>query len=101
MLFVFKHKTASELRIGDWSSDVCSSDLLLAPVHVLLLAVLAVPSIYVLWLSLNISGYGTGFEFVGLKNYVTIFSDLYFWRALWNTFKIGGASCRERVCQYV
>src|SRR3546814_12289868 len=29
MLFFFvKHKTAYELRISDWSSDVCSSDLL-------------------------------------------------------------------------
>src|SRR3546814_13218237 len=27
MLFFFKHKTAYELRISDWSSDVCSSDL--------------------------------------------------------------------------
>src|SRR3546814_5565492 len=26
-LFVFKHKTAYEMRISDWSSDVCSSDL--------------------------------------------------------------------------
>src|SRR3546814_4030531 len=25
--FCFKHKTAYELRISDWSSDVCSSDL--------------------------------------------------------------------------
>src|SRR3546814_2929061 len=25
--FVFKKKTASKLRISDWSSDVCSSDL--------------------------------------------------------------------------
>src|SRR3546814_10116342 len=25
--FVFKQKTAYELRISDWSSDVCSSDL--------------------------------------------------------------------------
>src|SRR3546814_9263812 len=28
--FFFKQKTAYELRISDWSSDVCSSDLLLA-----------------------------------------------------------------------
>src|SRR3546814_10536147 len=28
MVFFFKHKTAYELRISDWSSDVCSSDLL-------------------------------------------------------------------------
>src|SRR3546814_5937124 len=27
MLFFFKHKTAYEMRISDWSSDVCSSDL--------------------------------------------------------------------------
>src|SRR3546814_10285262 len=27
MLFFFKQKTAYELRISDWSSDVCSSDL--------------------------------------------------------------------------
>src|SRR3546814_10802367 len=27
---VFKQKTAYEMRISDWSSDVCSSDLLLA-----------------------------------------------------------------------
>src|SRR3546814_7352535 len=27
LLFVFKQKTAYEMRISDWSSDVCSSDL--------------------------------------------------------------------------
>src|SRR3546814_9838906 len=27
MIFVFKQKTAYEMRISDWSSDVCSSDL--------------------------------------------------------------------------
>src|SRR3546814_4382917 len=30
MLFFFKQKTAYEMRISDWSSDVCSSDLILA-----------------------------------------------------------------------
>src|SRR3546814_4985116 len=30
IFFFFKQKTAYELRISDWSSDVCSSDLLLA-----------------------------------------------------------------------
>src|SRR3546814_10099979 len=28
MFFFFKRKTADEWRISDWSSDVCSSDLL-------------------------------------------------------------------------
>src|SRR3546814_985599 len=27
MFFIFKQKTAYEMRISDWSSDVCSSDL--------------------------------------------------------------------------
>src|SRR3546814_9603603 len=37
LLFFFKHKTAYDMRISDWSSDVCSSDLaqaLLAPLKV-------------------------------------------------------------------
>src|SRR3546814_11566794 len=36
-IFFFKQKTAYELRISDWSSDVCSSDLrqrLFRPAHV-------------------------------------------------------------------
>src|SRR3546814_4177555 len=30
LFFFFKQKTAYEMRISDWSSDVCSSDL---PIH--------------------------------------------------------------------
>src|SRR3546814_2883450 len=30
-VFFFKQKTAYEMRISDWSSDVCSSDLVGAP----------------------------------------------------------------------
>src|SRR3546814_10915507 len=29
MFFFFRQKTADEMRISDWSSDVCSSDLIL------------------------------------------------------------------------
>src|SRR3546814_20426261 len=32
MFFFFKQKTAYEMRISDWSSDVCSSDLTTSPV---------------------------------------------------------------------
>src|SRR3546814_5038585 len=32
MFFFFKQKTAYEMRISDWSSDVCSSDLMMADV---------------------------------------------------------------------
>src|SRR3546814_8566353 len=31
-IFFFKQKTAYDMRISDWSSDVCSSDLLEHPV---------------------------------------------------------------------
>src|SRR3546814_8559870 len=31
VFFFFKQKTAYEMRISDWSSDVCSSDLVLRP----------------------------------------------------------------------
>src|SRR3546814_2756937 len=33
MLFFFKQKTAYEMRISDWSSDVCSSDLWRRGIH--------------------------------------------------------------------
>src|SRR3546814_6439030 len=32
-VFFFKQKTAYEMRISDWSSDVCSSDLNLTPLY--------------------------------------------------------------------
>src|SRR3546814_3070975 len=37
-LFFFKQKTAYEMRISDWSSDVCSSDLTWAQRSVLVLS---------------------------------------------------------------
>src|SRR3546814_19959104 len=33
LFFFFKQKTAYEMRISDWSSDVCSSDLLRYPLR--------------------------------------------------------------------
>src|SRR3546814_4805797 len=32
IVFFFKQKTAYEMRISDWSSDVCSSDLLMVEI---------------------------------------------------------------------
>lgn len=63
-----------------------STYLLLAPAHLLLLGVITVPSLYVFWLSLNDSSYGTGLTFVGLANYARLFEDAYFWQAALNTF---------------
>src|SRR3546814_5580245 len=37
LFFFFKQKTAYEMRISDWSSDVCSSDLHLGDLHHLFL----------------------------------------------------------------
>src|SRR3546814_7922362 len=74
--FFFKQKTAYEMRISDWSSDVCSSDLdrirdqqrSRIDHHVVI--AIAHPE------QLNATDLGPGAE-------------------------IGRASCRERVCQYV
>src|SRR3546814_4621244 len=86
--FFFKRKTAYEMRISDWSSDVCSSDLI----------------VYCE------SGFGPerpwGLVHLGGQHmsmgddsgWFPIFLDAYF-----GSFAptIGRASCRERVCQYV
>lgn len=58
---------------------------LLAPVHVMILSVVVIPSIYVIWLSFQASSYGQAPEFVGLQNYVRTLTDFGFRSALWNT----------------
>jgi multiple sugar transport system permease protein len=58
---------------------------MLAPAQGLLILIIGLPSIYVFWLSLNESSYGKLPVFVGWENYVAIWNDRYFWRALVNT----------------
>jgi ABC-type spermidine/putrescine transport system permease subunit II len=58
---------------------------LLAPVHLLILSVILLPSLYVIWLSLNTSSFGQAPSFVGLQNYWRVLSDPAFHSALWNT----------------
>ncbi len=58
---------------------------LLAPVHLLILGVIVLPSLYVIWLSLNTSSFGQAPTFVGLQNYARILSDPAFRSALLNT----------------
>src|SRR3546814_5221700 len=41
LLFFFKQKTAYEMRISDWSSDVCSSDLRLPAMDAILIILIA------------------------------------------------------------
>src|SRR3546814_3620665 len=76
--FFFKQKTAYEMRISDWSSDVCSSDLPLR--------IIAEPG-------------ARFFHEPGLHAQVQDFADLGDAFAIHD--EIGRASCRERVCQYV
>ena len=58
---------------------------LVAPAHVLIAAVIVLPSIYLLWLSLEDASFGRAAGFVGLANYARVLGDPYFWRAMGNT----------------
>src|SRR3546814_4517662 len=78
MFFFFKQKTAYEMRISDWSSDVCSSDLSLVNQYA------AFPSLHLGW---------------NLLIAITLYQSTRV--PLLKIFEIGRASCRERVCQYV
>jgi multiple sugar transport system permease protein len=60
--------------------------LMVLPVQSLVILVIALPSLWVLWLSLNEATYGQANQFVGLENYATLLTDRYFWRAFVNTF---------------
>src|SRR3546814_9319741 len=91
--FFFKQKTAYEMRISDWSSDVCSSDLSghhrrAAAHHFSDRSLRQLVTLFVDYLR-DMAGRGLadGVELVGE---LMRFED-----------EIGRASCRERVCQYV
>jgi multiple sugar transport system permease protein len=65
--------------------------LMVAPVQLLLVAVIALPSLHVVWISLNKWSYGADPVFIGLANYAALFADPVFWRACWNTFLVVNA----------
>src|SRR3546814_9555304 len=95
-VFFFKQKTAYEMRISDWSSDVCSSDL---PRLVrglggigkgsMIAAALTSPCLIrsdgrtITIEPLRVVPFSHGVGVAGIP------------------LQIGRASCRERVCQYV
>ena len=58
---------------------------LVAPVHILILSVIVIPSIFVIWLSVTESTYGQTPSWVGLANYMRVVADPAFRNALWNT----------------
>src|SRR3546814_2192045 len=82
-LFFFKQKTAYEVRISDWSSDVCSSDL--------------PPALGLIEPSLEM-GMGTFDRSVLVRLAAVVAGSKH---AVMTTQQIGRASCRARVCQYV
>src|SRR3546814_2420598 len=91
VFFFFKQKTAYEMRISDWSSDVCSSDLFVREGASIAPAALA-----------------QKIEDCCFAYDEDCISDS--WRTQQRDFErdarkfaneIGRASCRERVCQYV
>src|SRR3546814_2309343 len=79
--FVFKQKTAYEMRISDWSSDVCSSDL---------------PAF-----GQFVAGFGRPIGRLGQDAVKTIQCGAFGTPPEKLRSQIGRASCRERVCQYV
>src|SRR3546814_2886563 len=83
LFFFFKQKTAYEMRISDWSSDVCSSDL------IVMLDELSLDDMRT---AVAINGGRAKLEASGGISDETLRSV---------AEKIGRASCRERVCQYV
>src|SRR3546814_10611341 len=89
VFFFFKQKTAYEMRISDWSSDVCSSDLLVCPAGNLPALQAAVDA-------------GADAVYAGFRDETNAraFPGLNFDHATLRE-EIGRASCRERVCQYV
>ena len=58
---------------------------MVVPAQALLVAMLFLPSLYVFWLSLTRSTYGTTPVWVGLANYAVVLADPYFWTATLNT----------------
>src|SRR3546814_5098800 len=93
--FFFKQKTAYELRISDWSSDVCSSDLFGArPCYRCLVPEIPpeAETCAVVGVVGALAGVvGSMMALEALKLIVGAGETL---------AEIGRASCRERVCQY-
>src|SRR3546814_5443676 len=93
--FLFKQKTAYEMRISDWSSDVCSSDLPIGG-----LPQQDRPPAPVLQ---RVGILDAGADVVDIAFLVPIEADDAQAErvACQRNVEIGRASCRERVCQYV
>src|SRR3546814_10794607 len=101
VFFFFKQKTAYEMRISDWSSDVCSSDL----VHIRLRRRHAAARGAHQEALLDQEGLDHVLEGAALfaqRGGQRLDPDRAAVEGLHDDAQqIGSASCRERVCQYV
>src|SRR3546814_4936908 len=89
LIFFFKQKTAYEMRISDWSSDVCSSDL--SGARIITRMAPKMPKGLLRLSPKNrpkLASMGIAPAMVAVIVIVRV-------------SQIGRASCRERVCQYV
>src|SRR3546814_2291102 len=94
--FFFKQKTAYEMRISDWSSDVCSSDLW----STTLVAYCEASMHAMIFMSLS-SMRGQRVVGAGLVVDAEAVDHSRARLVEPDNLEIGRASCRERVCQYV
>src|SRR3546814_8097468 len=103
VFFFFKQKTAYEMRISDWSSDVCSSDLPATSALRVDRAPQVGPCARVEALVEEVAQVNPGFAQQGLEETATFEPEQprRDGAAVLGGDEIGRASCRERVCQYV
>src|SRR3546814_2541932 len=103
VFFLFKQKTAYEMRISDWSSDVCSSDLGAGDQGPLLLGQLALQlRAFFREAEQPLAPVGRS-RLLGNEPLAHQLAE-HSAQALLGDMEdaeIGRASCRERVCQYV
>src|SRR3546814_6858479 len=95
VFFFFKQKTAYEMRISDWSSDVCSSDLKLDARGIYFV----IDEAAVARDSDMLGGQFALAAPLASDFKAGITGSYYHYRL--GSVEIGRASCRERVCQYV
>src|SRR3546814_1188651 len=111
MFLFFQQKTSYEMRMRDWSSDVCSSDLIAGIAHmgdssalgrigtraIALFIIASLISISLGLVMVNLLQPGVGIDMTASAQSVGEVKKL----DMFEFIEIGRASCRERVCQYV
>src|SRR3546814_14604364 len=113
--FFFKQKTAYEMRISDWSSDVCSSDLV-ERIGELSQSSKDVDEVKAFSLARVLPGKRVGaWTFAVLVLLAFLIGPIWAWHSYrgvderpqgfhadqaWLSGQIGRASCREGVCRY-